>query len=317
MHVQNGFTGIDNCRTVTDGVESDHLVVHLDLALTSLKHKSSAALDRGTTDWHKIFEDKATNIRYNDMLPAATNDNSILYEDFQEEIKKAGEDTALLVKSKGDNWFIFNRDYIASPINECNQLIHKLYSSATLPPAIANVMRDALAHLNKNVKDKVLIAKAQWAAHLCAKIHNMAMNPRLAWEHLTGGSTAHHKKSVPMTMKMPNGNITTNGEKTCLFLDPTLSVFSTTIVLLISPSSTKLLSVPCPPSLTYLSPLMVDAATNKLKNDKSPGLNGIPPEAYKTMNSRTGCRIHRYVAAFIGGNMDYPGWHQSNSSDMN
>ena len=28
----------------------------------------------------------------------------------------------------------------------------------------------------------------------------------------------------------------------------------------------------------------VDAAINKLKSGKSPGLNGIPPEAYKAMN---------------------------------
>jgi hypothetical protein len=29
----------------------------------------------------------------------------------------------------------------------------------------------------------------------------------------------------------------------------------------------------------------VDAAINKLKNGKSPGLNGIPPKAYKAMNT--------------------------------
>ena len=36
----------------------------------------------------------------------------------------------------------------------------------------------------------------------------------------------------------------------------------------------------------------VDAAINKLKIGKSPGLNGMPPEAYKAMNSRTHRRIH-------------------------
>ena len=55
----------------------------------------------------------------------------------------------------------------------------------------------------------------------------------------------------------------------------------------------------------------VDAAINKLKNGKSPGLNSIPPEAYKTMNRRRHCRIHRYVAAFFKGDVNSLGWHQS------
>ncbi len=145
-----------NCRAVVDGVESDHLAVQLDLALTSLKHKLSTAIDQETTDWHKIVEDKATNTRYNDILLAATNEDYMLYKDFHDEIKKVGRDTALLVKSKGNDWFIFDQDYIAPPINKRNQLIHALHSSATLPTSIANAMHDTLAHLNKNIKDKGL-----------------------------------------------------------------------------------------------------------------------------------------------------------------
>jgi hypothetical protein len=54
---------VRNCCAVIDGVESDHLAVQLDLALTLLKHKLSTALDRGTTNWRKIVEDKAMNTR--------------------------------------------------------------------------------------------------------------------------------------------------------------------------------------------------------------------------------------------------------------
>jgi hypothetical protein len=55
----------------------------------------------------------------------------------------------------------------------------------------------------------------------------------------------------------------------------------------------------------------VDAAINKLKNDKALGLNGIPPKAYKAINSCMHCRIHPYRAAFFEGDTDYAGWHQS------
>jgi hypothetical protein len=242
------------------------------------------------------------------------NNDYMPYEDFHDEIKKAGNNTALLVKSKGDDWFIFNRDYIAPPIGKRNQLIHALRSSATLPTSIANAMHDALVHLNKTIKDKVFIAKAQWAAHLCSKIHNMAMNPRLAWEHihlLTGGSTAHHQKSVPMAMKLPNGNITTNGKEN-------MSVFGPHFECIFNNHCPVDLTIPNKitqrPVLSELDlPISFDkvyAAINKLKNGKSPGLNGNPPEAYKEMNSCTHRRIHRYIVDFFEGDVDYPGWHQ-------
>ncbi len=55
----------------------------------------------------------------------------------------------------------------------------------------------------------------------------------------------------------------------------------------------------------------MDAAINKLKSGKSPGLNGIPWEAYKAMNARTRRRIHRFVSAFFEGEADCAGWHDS------
>jgi hypothetical protein len=51
-----------NCRTLIDEVESDNLVVRLDLAITSLKRELSTAIDQGTTDLRKIVEDKATHL---------------------------------------------------------------------------------------------------------------------------------------------------------------------------------------------------------------------------------------------------------------
>jgi hypothetical protein len=87
------------------------------------------------------------------------------YEEFNDAIKKAGEETALLVKSRCDNWFQFSTDELVPFIDERNQLLHALRSSANLPPSIADSMRVHIQCLNKNVKDKVLLAKACWAAH--------------------------------------------------------------------------------------------------------------------------------------------------------
>ncbi len=115
-----------------------------------------------------------------------------------------------------------------------------------------------------------------------------------------------------MAMKMLNGNIATNGKEN-------MSVFG--------PHFERIFNNHRPVDLTILDKITqhpvlskldlpisldeVNAAINKLKNGKSPGLNGIPPEAYKAMNSCTCRRIHRYVADFFKGDVDYPGWHQS------
>ncbi len=83
------------------------------------------------------------------------------YEAFNDTIKKAGEETALLVGSRCNNWCQFNADKLALPIEERNLLLHALCSSANLPPSIVDSMRFQLQCLNKHVKDKVLIAKAR------------------------------------------------------------------------------------------------------------------------------------------------------------
>jgi hypothetical protein len=55
----------------------------------------------------------------------------------------------------------------------------------------------------------------------------------------------------------------------------------------------------------------VNHAINKLKKGKSPGLNGIPPEAHKAMDNISRCTIHRHVCEFFKGMIDHDGWHRS------
>jgi hypothetical protein len=152
-------------------------------------------------------------------------------------------------------------------------------------------MRVQLQCLNKNVKDKVLLAKARWTAHLFSKIHDMQSNPRIAWEYihlLTGGTTVHHKKKAQMAMKMANGKLATNGNKNMAVFGPHFDrVFNNHHPV----NPTILTDISQHPTLHDTdSPITfdeVDAAINKLKNGTSPDLNGIPPEAYKAMNTKT------------------------------
>jgi len=138
------------------------------------------------------------------------------YTQFNDTIMKAGEEAATLLKSQQADWFQFSRDALVPHINERNEILHTLRSSADLPLSIIDSMQTSLRRLSKLAKDKVLLAKAKWAAHICSKIHDMHSNPRVAWEYiriLTGGTTGHHKRKVTMAMKMTNGKTATTSKE--------------------------------------------------------------------------------------------------------
>ena len=140
---------IRNCHVIAEGVESDHTAVRLDLILTSIKKVNSTALNRGTTDWRKIATDPSTTQRYNDALATLLNDATVNSPDmpievFNDVIKKAGEDTALLVGLPCDKWFHFNADELTPAIEERDQVLHALRSAVDLPPSIADSLRTQL-----------------------------------------------------------------------------------------------------------------------------------------------------------------------------
>lgn len=50
-------------------------------------------------------------------------------------------------------------------------------------------------------------------------------------------------------------------------------------------------------------------AINGLKNNKSPGANEIPAEAFKAMNNDNKNRVFQFINSFWNGDTDYPEWH--------
>jgi len=115
-----------------------------------------------------------------------------------------------------------------------------------------------------------------------------------------------------MAMKMANGKPAANGKENMAVFGPHFErVFNNHRPIdptILDEISQRPILHEIDSSITFDE---VNTAINKLKNGKSPGLNGIPPEAYKAMNVATRRRVHEYVTAFFEGDTDYEGWHAS------
>jgi len=159
-------------------------------------------------------------------------------------------------------------------------------------------------------RDLIIAAKARWYQDITTKIHNMSANTRTAWEYiniLKGGDTTHHKSTINMAMRSPmDGSIATNAKGNINVFGPHFSKLLNSnkpideTVLNLIPSRRKLRIFDNP--ITYKE---VNKAINKLKRGKSPGLNGVPPEALKAMNPAMRREIHGFVSDFFKGTADY------------
>jgi hypothetical protein len=115
-----------------------------------------------------------------------------------------------------------------------------------------------------------------------------------------------------MAMKMEDGKLASNSKENMSVFGPHFDrVYNNH-----RPVDLSILEeVPQRPTLHDIdSPITfeeVNNAINKLKSGKSPGLNGISPEAYKAMNGTMRRRVHKYVSDFFEGKEDYKEWHQS------
>ena len=50
-------------------------------------------------------------------------------------------------------------------------------------------------------------------------------------------------------------------------------------------------------------------AVTKLQNDKSPRENGVPPNAFKSLDAENLKIVYEYICDFWEGNADYDEWH--------
>jgi hypothetical protein len=164
-------------------------------------------------------------------------------------------------------------------------------------------MQADLKQLNRHIAHAVLHAKATWYADVCSKIHNMCMDPHLAWEHirlLTKGEATHHEKKTAMAMRLPDSSRATNAsENMSVFAPHFHRVYNAKQ----ATDPTNLAQVPqCCTMWELNDPITWDEfskAVRKLKNAKAPGLTGVPPEAFKAMSPTNLCHVYNHVNDFL------------------
>jgi hypothetical protein len=300
-------------KATDDGIDSDHSAVSLDLILTSIKFKERT-VSRSEIDWRKIASNDRHQIIYNGHLTSLTTPD-MDFTEFNASILQAGELTANVLKEKCKGWFQFSRDMLNPLLTKQNQLLHTFRCSHNLSDDIVNTIRADLRRAQRRVNDAVSLAKSKWYADLCQKIHDMGMNPRLAWEHirmLMGGKSAHHNKIKNMAMRLPDGRLAKNAAENMSVMYPHFQrVFNNH-----RPTNSTILElVPQQRTMWELNdPITWDEfsrADRKLKNGKATGLTNVSPEAFKAMSNGNHAHVFNFINAFLEGSADYKEWHCS------
>ena len=162
--------------------------------------------------------------------------------------------------------------------------------------------------------DTIAPEKAVWSAYQAEKIHSMRFNTKEAWESvhiLSGGYTSHHVLPTAMRMRLPNGElVTTNAENASVFGPHFHKVFNNHRKIH-WPVLDKIKQRKVMEELDHpISWDEIKKSTTKLANDKSPGLNGVPPNAFKALDNSNLSWLPLLYNQFWHSQADFDEWHE-------
>jgi hypothetical protein len=204
---------------------------------------------------------------------------------------------------------------LAPLLKERNEVLHPTNQCHHLPAEIQATMRADLKWLNRHVAHAVSHAKATWYADICQKIHDMWMEPHLAWEHiclLTKGDSAHHQRRTTMAMYLSDETCATNSSENMSVFAPHFQrvynnhrpVYPCFVEHVTQQRMLWELNDP----ITWEE---FTKAVKKLKNAKAAGLTGVPPEAFKAMSACNLRHVYKHCNDFFFGTADHEQWHRS------
>jgi hypothetical protein len=290
-------------------VGSDHSATIAKIALSTIKIQPDERVSAGITDWKEIRDNPVKNREFNDNLRSLTNPLTC-YTDYNAAILKAGEMTAVKTKRMRRGWFELSRDSLQPLCDAKNKAMHNVRS---VPEAIKPMWKQRVKELTKSVREQVEIAKTKWISAMAEKINSLNVSPKEAWQCLReveDGVGGHHTKPITMRMRLENGKLANNDRDN-------MKVFSKHLQKVynqrrpIYADAAKLIAQreimqEIGESISWEE---FNKAVMKLTNDKSPGENGVPPNAFKCLDDENKQAVHQYICDFWDGEMDYEDWH--------
>ena len=303
------YKNVRNCDVSKTGMKSDHSAVRLEFVNRSIKFNTTF-YKKPVIDWKSIKEKEEVNKKFNvnlrNRLKVTSN-----YTEFNDAILISGEETVMKKSNEDQGWYNFSRDTLTPTLEAINSVLHAIRAKHNTP------LPSTLIHLKtlqQKVDEAVSVAKTRWSCHLAEEIHNMTFNPKEAWasiRRLTGGKSSHHTSPKVIQMRLPSGNLADNDkENVSVFANYFKKVINnhkwtdTTVINEINLREV-MGELDDPPLWTeYISVIQ------ELTNEKSPGLNGVPPNAFKSMSEENLRHHFNFINEFWEDKVNFEEWHE-------
>ena len=178
----------------------------------------------------------------------------------------------------------------------------------------SNNSNPMLKEANKRVKDAVDAAKSKWKHHLAIIVSKLNFIPKIAWRsirEISDGVNGHHIKPTRIAMKLSDGSKSKTDKQHMSVFHPHFKKLYNNNRPVYANAADFIAQREIMPSLandfTWKEFLVV---ITDLKNDKSPGLNGVPPNAFKCMDDKNLKIVFKFICDFWDAKADYIEWHE-------
>ena len=142
----------------------------------------------------------------------------------------------------------------------------------------------------------------------------MSFNPKAAWESvkiLTGGTTSHHAKPTIMRMRLPTGKLATTDKENAEVLGTHFEKVFNNHRLIEWEVINEIKQRQTMNELNNpISWAELKTAIAKLANDKAPGLNKVPPNAFKSLSNANLAHLLTFFNQNWEGEADFAECHE-------
>ena len=216
----------------------------------------------------------------------------------------------MVIKRKCQGWYHHSHDTLTPILESRSEVLHTIRFTKYPPSA---TMLSKFRRLQHKVDEDIEIAKTGWSRHRAQTIHNMTLQTKKAWANiilLSAGEKIHHSSTHYIHMRLPFVDLAENDEENVrVFAEHSSKVLSNhkntedNVIkkILLQKVMTELDKV------TTWEEFM--NAVTKIINNKSPGLNSVPSNAFKTVSETNLIHHFNFILEFWEDILDYVEWH--------